>query len=56
MHASEASKQTADSKIFDLNGYWLGEFGANGYELVFVEQEGMSVLASKVTGDVHVSR
>lgn len=54
MHASEASKQTADSKIFDLNGYWLGEFGANGYELVFVEQEGMSVLASKVTGDVHV--
>lgn len=38
----------------NLTGYWVGDYGRHGKELVKIEQKGYEVIASKVTGDENV--
>jgi len=39
---------------FDLNGYWIGNYGNDGYELIRIYQKGYKVYAKKLTGDQNV--
>jgi len=41
---------------FNLEGLWVGNYGDNGYELVNVTYKGDTLIATKATGDKHVSR
>jgi len=38
----------------DLNGYWVGDYGRHGKELIRIYQKGYEVIAQKVTGDENV--
>jgi hypothetical protein len=38
----------------DLSGYWLGEYGSFGLELVQIEHRNSTVIATKITGDENV--
>jgi len=38
----------------DLNGYWIGDYGRHGKELIQIYQKGYEVIAKKVTGDENV--
>jgi len=38
----------------DLNGYWLGDYGKHGCELIRIYQKGYNVIAKKITGDVNI--
>jgi len=38
----------------DLNGYWIGDYGRHGKELIRIYQKGYEVIAKKVTGDENV--
>jgi len=39
---------------YDLEGYWLADFGTNGYELVELKSQTNQLVATKITGDPHV--
>jgi len=41
---------------FNLHGLWVGMYGASGYEIVNITYAGDTLVATKVTGDVHVPR
>jgi len=38
----------------DLNGYWLGDYGRHGVELIRIYQEGYNIVAKKITGDANI--
>ena len=38
----------------DLNGYWIGDYGKHGSELIRIYQSGYNVFAKKITGDVNI--
>ena len=38
----------------DLNGYWVGDYGRHGKELIHITQKGYEVIARKITGDENV--
>lgn len=38
----------------DLNGYWIGDYGRHGKELIRIYQRGYELAAIKVTGDENV--
>jgi len=38
----------------DLNGYWIGDYGRHGKEIINIYQKGYEVIARKITGDENV--
>ncbi len=38
----------------DLNGFWLGDYGRHGIELIRIYQKGYNVIAKKITGDANI--
>ena len=38
----------------DLNGYWIGDYGRHGKEIIEIYQKGYEVIAKKITGDENV--
>jgi len=38
----------------DLSGYWLGDYGAHGIELVKISHKGYKAYAKKITGDPNI--
>lgn len=52
--ARPAAAPSLPGEPVNLNGEWVGEYGAHGLETVSVIQNGSEVSAIKVTGDVNV--
>jgi len=38
----------------DLNGYWIGDYGKHGSELIKIYQNGYNLIAKKITGDENI--
>lgn len=61
-HINKAISRLKDWKSFfiscysfpNLNGYWVGDYGGHGYELIRIYHKGFKVYAKKLTGDDNV--
>ena len=38
----------------NLNGYWVGDYGGHGYELIRIYHKGYKIYAKKLTGDENI--
>lgn len=55
-HQSKALAARSCLPQFNLEGLWIGKYGAHGYEMVNITYVGDTLIATKVTGDKNVPR
>ncbi|GKY92551.1 hypothetical protein MPSEU_000225400 [Mayamaea pseudoterrestris] len=55
-HEAKAVAARSCLPQFQLDGLWVGKYGAHGYELINVTYVGDTLFATKVTGDRNVPR
>lgn len=56
IHRAKALAARSCLPHFNLEGLWVGKYGANGYELINVTYVGDTLVATKLTGDRNVPR